>query len=491
MDNILFVFTDQWRADCMGYRGHKFVKTPNLDKLAKKSIDFQNSYSICPLCTPARGALFTGLYPHQSGVIDNCDVGASTQEYLPNSAYTWLDAAVEKGYKTGHFGKWHLGLDWQTYDKNVDFDMCRIEGDRETHEKRIADAAVTERGQFKPGYPPLFVSENEDDYLPFYGRIDSIKDRHEYKVTQKSLEFLEKNKDEPWCLTASLVGPHFPSTLPQEYYDLYSESEIELPESLNDRFINKPWFQSRRWWPSVSADHFDEAKWRKTICAYYGCITMMDELIGQILDKAEACSGGRKTRVIFTADHGEMLGAHSRFDKSAYFYDDVIRTPLLLCDDLSGAQKSTQSSGFYNTLDIAQTFFAQMGKKAKNGIDLFGQCAKNDPNKQDEQNEPKETYSNYYKYNGHSFEIRGISTQRYKYSFIPQDIDELYDLQNDPHEMVNLSDSIEHIAIKEELKAKVLENMKKNGDYLLDIIDDLPQAGTIGAPEYPDLLLDY
>ncbi len=482
MDNILFIFTDQWRADCMGYRGHKFVKTPNLDKLAQKSVDFQNSYSICPLCTPARGSLFTGLYPHQSGVIDNCDVGASTQEYMPNSAYTWLDAAVEKGYKTGHFGKWHLGLDWPAPNKDVAFDFCRKEGDRETHEKRIADAAVTERGQFKRGYPPKFVSENEGDYMPFYGKIDSIKDRFEYKVTQKSLDFLEKNKDEPWCLTASFIGPHFPSTLPQEYYDMYSESEVELPKSIDDRFINKPWFQSRRWWPSVVADHFDETQWRKTICAYYGCITMMDELVGQILEKAEKCSGGRKTRVVFTSDHGEMLGAHSRFDKSAYMYDDVIRTPLLLCDDLRKEQSSAQNSGFYNTLDIAQTFFAQMDKTAKNGVNLF---------EVNEKSEPKEVYSNYYKYNGHSFEIRAVSTSRYKYSYIPQDIDELYDLQNDPHEMNNLSDSEEHIAIRQELKAKVFENMKKNDDYLLKIIDILPQAGTIGAPKYPELLVDY
>ena len=69
-DNILFIFTDQWRADCVGFHGNKIVKTPNLDNLAQYSVDFTNSYTVCPLCTPARGSIMTGLYPHQSGVID-------------------------------------------------------------------------------------------------------------------------------------------------------------------------------------------------------------------------------------------------------------------------------------------------------------------------------------------------------------------------------------------------------------------------------------
>ncbi len=482
MDNILFIFTDQWRADCFGYRGHKFVKTPNLDRLAEKSVDYINSFTVCPLCTPARGSIFTGLYPHQSGIIDNCDVGASTQEYLPHSAYTWLDAAKNKGYAVGHFGKWHLGLDWQSEDKGVDFDICRTESVRETHEKRIADAAVTDRGQFKPGYPPQFVSDDAEDYLPFYGRINSIEDRFEYKVTQKSLRFLDENKDEPWCLTASLVGPHFPSTLPDEYMNMYDLQEVELPENLNDRFINKPWFQSRRWWPSVVADSFTEQNWRKTICAYYGCVTMMDKLIGQILDKASKCSGGRRTRVIFTSDHGEMLGAHSRFDKSAYFYEEVLNTPLLICNDLNGTQPSDTRDDFCNTLDIAQTFFSTFNKKAQNGFDL---------SLPQSENTPKETYSNYYKYNGHSFELRGIRTERYKYCYIPQDIDELYDLENDPYELNNLSDSEAHADILNELRAKVIKNMEQNGDYLPKIADKLPNAGTIGAPPYPPVKTTY
>ena len=403
----------------------------------------------------------TGLYPHQSGIIDNCDVGASTQEYLPKSSITWLDRRQESGRKTGYFGKWHLGLDWQSKETGVEFDICRIESDRLKHETRIPEATVTERGQLKNMQDPRSAKKSDDDYVPFYKKLDSIEKRFEYKVTKKTMEFLEKNRDKPWCVTASLVGPHFPNSNPEPFYIMYDQVDIPMPKSMYDTFQNKPWYQSRKWWPSIDTEYFDEHEWEKTIRAYYGSISLMDYFIGQILEKAKECSGGRKTIVIFTSDHGEMLGNHGKFDKHAYCYEDVIRTPLLVCPDLKGEQEKNVCANNCNTLDIAQTFFELAGCKCKNGRSLF-KISK------DKKEKKEDIYCNYYKYNGHSFEIRAIKEGNIKYSFIPQDIDELYDLSTDPNEMINLSD-----------------------DYLCDILDFLPEAGTIGKPEYPALKKNY
>ena len=403
----------------------------------------------------------TGLYPHQSGIIDNCDVGASTQEYLPKSSITWLDRRQESGRKTGYFGKWHLGLDWQSKETGVEFDICRIESDRLKHETRIPEATVTERGQLKNMQDPRSAKKSDDDYVPFYKKLDSIEKRFEYKVTKKTMEFLEKNRDKPWCVTASLVGPHFPNSNPEPFCIMYDQVDIPMPKSMYDTFQNKPWYQSRKWWPSIDTEYFDEHEWEKTIRAYYGSISLMDYFIGQILEKAKECSGGRKTIVIFTSDHGEMLGNHGKFDKHAYCYEDVIRTPLLVCPDLKGEQEKNVCANNCNTLDIAQTFFELAGCKCKNGRSLFKIS-------EDKKEKKEDIYCNYYKYNGHSFEIRAIKEGNIKYSFIPQDIDELYDLSTDPNEMINLSD-----------------------DYLCDILDFLPEAGTIGKPEYPALKKNY
>lgn len=426
----------------------------------------------------------TGLYPHQSGIIDNCDVGASTQEYLPKSSITWLDRRQESGRKTGYFGKWHLGLDWQSKETGVEFDICRIESDRLKHETRIPEATVTERGQLKNMQDPRSAKKSDDDYVPFYKKLDSIEKRFEYKVTKKTMEFLEKNRDKPWCVTASLVGPHFPNSNPEPFYIMYDQVDIPMPKSMYDTFQNKPWYQSRKWWPSIDTEYFDEHEWEKTIRAYYGSISLMDYFIGQILEKAKECSGGRKTIVIFTSDHGKMLGNHGKFDKHAYCYEDVIRTPLLVCPDLKGEQEKNVCANNCNTLDIAQTFFELAGCKCKNGRSLFKIS-------EDKKEKKEDIYCNYYKYNGHSFEIRAIKEGNIKYSFIPQDIDELYDLQNDPYEMKNLSDDFYYQGIKEELRKKVFKHMEETDDYLLEILEKLPEAGTVGKPEYPKLKLDY
>ena len=207
----------------------------------------------------------TGLYPHQSGIIDNCDVGASTQEYLPKSSITWLDRRQESGRKTGYFGKWHLGLDWQSKETGVEFDICRIESDRLKHETRIPEATVTERGQLKNMQDPRSAKKSDDDYVPFYKKLDSIEKRFEYKVTKKTMEFLEKNRDKPWCVTASLVEPHFPNSNPEPFYIMYDQVDIPMPKSMYDTFQNKPWYQSRKWWPSIDTEYFDEHEWEKTI----------------------------------------------------------------------------------------------------------------------------------------------------------------------------------------------------------------------------------
>ena len=484
MDNILFLFTDQWQGSATGYNGHPFIKTPNLDRLAHKSINFDNSFTVCPLCTPARSAIMTGLWPHQSGIIDNIDVGGSRQEYMPNSAYTWLDAMRDSGRKTGYFGKWHLGLDWQMTDKHVDFEICRIESNREEHEQRTCEAPVTERGQMKGDIDLFQAKESDDWHPPFYGKLKSEKERLEYTVAGKAIEFLEKNAGSPWCLAVSFSGPHFSNFNPEPFYGMYDDADIRLPKSFCDRFLNKPWFQNRRWWPLVCTDYFDQAEWEKTIRAYWGSISLMDHFLGQVLEKAAACSGGRKTRVIFTADHGEMAGAHSRFDKAAYLYEEVLKTPLLYCEDLNGDQPGRVNHTYCNTLDIAQTFFTWAGKPVSNGLSLTVKQSH-------EEKAEQYHFSNYYKYNGHSFEIRSIRTSRYKYNFTPQDIDELYDLENDPYELVNLSDDYRFQNIEMKLKAKVFQHMKDTDDYLLDILDTLPAAGCLSAPAYPPLKYKY
>lgn len=474
--NVLILLVDQWRAECFGFKNHKFVKTPNIDKLALHSVNFSNSHTVTPLCSPARGCLLTSLVPHINGVIDNLYVGASKQKPLSDCNDTWLKAAARNGFCTAYFGKWHLG-EWDPQKYGITTDVFK----QELSNKNKSFAMANSRGELLPdAIKRKTVSWKADENidsgkLPYYGIRPDESTAPDHIACENTIEYLSKTSDKAWCVTMSLRSPHFPLSVPEPFYSMYNANDMVLPESFNDHFVNKPWFQNRHWWPSMNTDYLSIQDWKKTIAAYYGMISYTDFLIGRALDAAIKYSGGRPTTVIFTSDHGEMMGCHSRFDKGAYFYDEVMRTPLLLCSDINdNSIKSSTRKEYCSSSDIGATIFDLVGAQAPSGrslVKLIQNCSNS--------SWPDEAYGSYYKYNGHSFEVRTITTPRFKYSYVPQDIDELYDLENDPCEMVNLSDNYEYLSVKTSLREKLFNKMKTEGDYLLDRKDSLVNAGTI------------
>jgi len=476
--NVLFILCDQFRYDILGYNNHKLIKTPNLDRLAKISNNFNNAHTICPLCSPARGALLSGVEPQINGVIDNLHVGASNQKPLGNEVNTWLKGTLKSNFQTAYYGKWHLGT-WDSESYNVTFDMSAPEFDDNRVRK---NSRATSRGELKEN-----AVKNEfndwsrdglisDEYkMPFYGKIDDESQMRDYKTCQKAKAFIDNtNSDNPWFVTASFKSPHFPLGIPEPYFTMYDYKDIELPKNFFDNFQNKPWYQNRHWWPLIT-DRFTKEDWQKTIAAYYGLISLTDKWIGEILEVAESNANGRETVVIFTADHGEMLASHSRFDKSAYFYEEVMRIPLLICNDLNNKKERYKDIKEYcSTLDISKTLYNLAnsdGQKGRNLIDLI--------NGNSNENWPDEVYGEYHRYNAHRFEIRTISTSKYKYCFNFHDIDELYDLENDREELFNLSDDQDYCEIKKELKEKLFKHLEEIDDYILQNLDNISPAGVV------------
>jgi arylsulfatase A-like enzyme len=476
--NVLFILCDQFRQDIPGFNGNRVVKTPNLDKLASISSNFKNAHTICPLCSPARGALLSGCEPQINGVIDNLFVGSSNQKPLGSEVNTWLKESAKNGFQTGYFGKWHLG-EWDYKSNNVTFDMSAPEF---TDSRIKKYSRATAKGELREGVVQNEMKDwNRDGKLdeaykmPFYGKLDNEKGMRDYKTCTKVVDFINNtDSNSPWSVTASFKSPHFPLGIPEPYFSMYDPKEIKLPKNFKDNFQNKPWFQNRHWWPLIT-DRFTEDDWKKTIAAYYGLVTMTDYWIGQILDAAKENSHGKDTVVIFTADHGEMLSSHSRFDKAAYFYEEVMRIPLLICKDLNGKNSVKEDRMEYtSTLDTSKTLYNLLGsdgEKGRNLIDLIDGKSKEEFN--------DEVFSEYHRYNSHLFEIRMISTPKYKYCFNPQDIDELYDLENDKDELFNLSDDENYADIKRDLKKRLLAHLEKLDDNILQTLDSMPPAGCV------------
>jgi arylsulfatase A-like enzyme len=199
--NILFLLTDQWPHDSFG-RYKKEISTPNMDKLAAEGTVFTNAFTTCPLCSPARGTLFTGRWTFQNGVKDNLNIGHSTQESLSKEEDTWLDAAMRRGYDTGYFGKWHLGHEKEPL-KRLDLPVQKSAHRELSYNEVKANIKKIEREVLLEGN------------APFWGVLPGTKeDTRAFKTVAGGVEFLERyahsSKDTPFCLTVSTSSPHFP-----------------------------------------------------------------------------------------------------------------------------------------------------------------------------------------------------------------------------------------------------------------------------------------
>ncbi|MFC1715778.1 sulfatase-like hydrolase/transferase [Candidatus Poribacteria bacterium] len=476
--NVLLLLVDQWPALSFGHRGAS-IGTPNTDQLASAGTVFTNAFTSCPLCSPARGALLTSRWPCQTGVYDNFGIGYSIQPPLSMDEPTWIDAAVDSGYHVGYFGKWHLGYDGPiqrgAHRHLKSFDRGFKVYDPETSDysyERAASAYVKERERLMSGNPP------------FWGILDAPKEETApFRLAGNGQDFLNEYAsgitDEPFFLTVSINPPHFPHYLPKEYAKLVDLDSVELPPNIEDDFANKPDFHAKPWWPSMDTSGFDETDWRRMIAFSMLHISLVDEAIGKVLNTLEANNLDKNTIVVFTSDHGDMRGAHNRFDKGAYFYEEVWRIPLIV---RAPGMPHAEQDAFVSILDVGETLFrcvqAQDNPdKPRAGRDIMPLVGTSDQ----PQDWVQEAFGVYDAYNGMSFAVRAIRTERYKYIWNLQSVNEFYDLQKDPDEMVNLSTCANIAPMEQKLRGRLFDWMESVGDDRSVRVEQLPPAGTILA----------
>lgn len=221
----------------------------------------------------------------------------------------------------------------------------------------------------------------------------------------------------------------------------------------------------------------DEEEWKTVIAYSHAHIMLVDEAIGRVFDALDRHNLTDSTTIVFTADHGDMEGAHNRFDKGAYFYDEVWRIPLII----RTPETSTATQDAYvSILDVGETLFGLINAPADQnrvGRDIMPLVGTS----QRPSDWAQVAYGIYCRYNGYSFEVRAIRNERYKYVWNPQDINELYDLQSDPYEMNNLADKPETKDIQKEFHKQLITWLNEIGDDLPVRIDQLLPAGTIIA----------
>lgn len=415
--NQLVLMSDEHTRRIMGCYGNSIVKTPNLDRLAARGTRFENAYTPVPICVPARAAFATGKYGHSTGHWDNATPYIGEPE-------SWGHALQAAGRQVGSIGKLHyrnaqdpVGLDFQQIPMHVVNGVGDVLGCvREPLPKRWKSHAMAEK-----------IGPGETSYTA-YDR--SIADAAVDWIGQKS------DQDAPWTLFVSIVTPHFPLIAPKEYYDLYAD--LGLEPSKPHPAQEHAWHEAMR--ECIMYDNFTPERTRVALASYYGLVTFMDAQMGRVLDALDQAGLTENTQVIYTSDHGDNVGERGLWGKSNMF-EESAGVPMIMAGPgiPEGETKTTPVS----LIDVYPTIVAGAGLSVpedRPGASLI-----------DLANAPDDfqriAFAEYHAM-GAATGAFMIRKGRWKLVHYVGMKPELYDLDTDPEEVMDLGEAPEYSSIR-------------------------------------------
>jgi choline-sulfatase len=309
--NLVYIMADQHNRRILGCYGNPVVQTPNLDALAARGVRFTNAYTNCPICVPARASFATGRYVHQIGYWDN---GTPYDGRVPS----WGDRLVRQGHHVTTIGKLHYrgeNDDTGFPDQRLPMHVHKGEGDIYGMVRNPVQRVPGSRRRI------LNAGPGESDYT-----------HYDRAITEASVRWLHEESsqyDEPWALFVSLTCPHPPLKAPQDFFDRYPLDTIALPASFTRQGRSAhPAMEALRYRNELD-EELDEATLRRAIATYYGLCSFMDANVGQVLRAIDDAGLREQTRVIYTSDHGEMMGEHGMWGKSA-MYEASVGVPFIM-----------------------------------------------------------------------------------------------------------------------------------------------------------------
>ncbi|MEW4571347.1 sulfatase [Tautonia sp. JC769] len=464
--NVVFILADDHRFDAMGFLGHPFVETPNMDRIASDGVHLKNAFVTTSLCSPSRASILTGQYAHNHKVVDNNNPVAEGTVFFAQ----YLQAA---GYDTAFIGKWHMG--GGSDDPRPGFDRW-----------------VSFRGQgtYLPGRNGLNV---DGERVPQQGYITD-------ELTDYALDWLgERPDDKPFCLYLSHKGVHAEFIPAERHAGRYDDAPFDAPETMDpspERTKHRPmWVKNQR-----NSWHGVEFPYHSTldVAEYYRdyCETLLgvDDSIGRVLDALEAKGVLDETLVIYMGDNGFGFGEHGLIDKRVA-YEWSMRVPMIMqCPDLFPGGSTVEQ--VVANIDIAPTILEAAGLQAPDHMD--GQSFLKLGTGEEIPWRDALLYEYYWERNfPQTPTIFALRTDQYKF-IRPHglwDLDELYDIQADPNETTNLIFSEDHQQVVTQLKARLFETLGQTGGMSIPIYPDrggsqnLRNADGSPAADFPGELL--
>lgn len=361
--NILLIFTDQFRADCIGALGNPVIQTPALDALVSESQVFDRCYTPSPVCVPARYSMMTGQYPARTGSANNSQRG----HYKGEGMYARLSA---NGYYTMGIGKMHFPSN--RYDLHG-FDQ------RHSQEEIIGKNNTQDsycNYLLEKGYTHVFDYNGQRSEMYYIPQISQLpaKDHPTAWIGDKSVEFIENHSgDKPFFLMSSFIHPHPPFSPPAPWNKLYRDFmpiEPNVPENYSDLLTCYNTIQNRYKGLSVGIDRHLVSQ---NINHYYACISFVDYQIGRIVAALKERGLYEDTLIIFTADHGELLGDYNCYGKRS-MVDAACRIPMLIKQPGKAHARHSRPSSL---VDIAPTLLSWAGIEYEasefDGVDILSE----------------------------------------------------------------------------------------------------------------------
>jgi arylsulfatase A-like enzyme len=435
--NILFIMTDDHAAHAVSCYGSKINVTPNLDRLGREGMRFENAFVTNALCGPSRATLLTGKYSHANGFMDN---KATTK--FDGSQNTFIKMLKGAGYQTAVIGKWHLNSE------PVGFDHWDI---------------LPGQGRY---IDPVFMTMGKRNVVQGY--VTDV-------ITDKAIDWISKrDQSKPFCLLYHHKAPHREWTPDEKHAKLYEEKDVPQPETFDDDYATRGTAAKST---EMTVEHhllktdtkgdppagFTPAqvknwKYQRYIKDYLRCVASVDDNVGRMLNFLDEQGLADNTIVVYTSDNGFFLGDHGWYDKR-FMYEESMKVPLLV--RYPGKVKAgTVSKELVINCDFAPTFLDYAGIKPP--ADMHGRSIRPILEGKAPSDWRKSAYYHYYEFpRPHRVHPHwGVRTDRYKIiHFYTLNEWELFDLEKDPNEVRNVYLAAEYSEVRERMTAE-LEKMR-------------------------------
>jgi arylsulfatase A-like enzyme len=454
--NVLFILADQWRGQATGYSGDPNLvgKTPNLDQMAAQGVNFKNAISVTPVCTPYRAALMTGQYATTTGMIFN-------DLHLPDEAVTMAELYQDAGYNTAYIGKWHLdGMGRFAYtppERRQGFEYWKALECSHDYNNMIYYEGTNEEPQKREGYSPYGETEDAISYIKSHA-----------------------NSEDPFLMVLAWGTPHFPhDSAPEELKKEFPKEDIVLrgnvPEEMQERV-------------------------REEAVGYYAHILALDKCMGNLQKALEEAGIAENTIVVFTADHGEMMGSQGVTPKQKQVpWIESVSIPFLLQYPARFGKEKIEIEAPINVTDVLPSLLSLSDIEVPEFIE--GENMAEAIVNPDQKIDKAALVINVAPFaRNNDDEYRGIYTDRYAYVKKLDGPWLLFDHDKDPLQMNNLVNKPEYEELQQQMEARLQQELKRIGDefkprdyYIEKWGYELTQGGYIdyskGAPHQgPDMV---